>query len=170
MVLTLKLVVLLCLSAGLFLEADAKCRKKGNCCKRCPDGWTRHGDRCLKFHNEPKTWCKAESHCVEQGGNLVAVHSKADADIIRKMVKRITGARTKTWLGGYDRVEEGCWHNSDGSKFDFKDWGKNEPNNYGGDEGCQQMHNEEGQPVNDAPCNVMSAYMCAMDVDDEVQT
>ncbi|XP_041664544.1 galactose-specific lectin nattectin-like [Cheilinus undulatus] len=136
------------------------------CCERCPDGWARYGERCLKFHNTPKTWCKAETQCVHERGNLMSLHSAADVKIVRDIVAAATGMRTKVWLGGYDKVEEGCWHNSDGSPFDYEPWGKGEPNNLGGSEGCMQLHNEVGQPVNDAPCNVHSAFICAMDIEE----
>ncbi|KAM6974468.1 galactose-specific lectin nattectin-like [Tautogolabrus adspersus] len=117
------------------------------------------------FFNVKKTWCEAESHCVEQGGNLLSLHTAEEADLVRDVVMSTTGARTKTWLGSHDTVEEGCWLNSDGSKFDFKAWGPNEPNNYGGKEGCMQMHFTEGQPINDAPCSIKAAFMCGRAVE-----
>ncbi|XP_060915844.1 galactose-specific lectin nattectin-like [Labrus mixtus] len=158
---TLQLIVLLGLSGGLLMGADAKCTKKGGCCEACPDGWAKHGERCYIFFNDKKTWCDAEFHCVEQGGNLFSLHTPEEAELVRNVVLSATGARTKTWLGSHDKIQNGCWLNSDGSKFEFDAWGPGEPNNYGGSEGCMQMHNTEGQPINDAPCSIKSAYMCA---------
>ena len=44
----------------------------------------------------------------------------------------LAGKHTNAWLGGNDVSKEGVWTWSDGSKFEFKNWGKGEPNNYGG--------------------------------------
>uniref|UniRef100_A0A3Q3GFB5 Galactose-specific lectin nattectin-like n=1 Tax=Labrus bergylta TaxID=56723 RepID=A0A3Q3GFB5_9LABR len=128
---TLQLIVLLGLSGGLLMGADVRC------CKACPDGWAKHGERCYMFFNDKKTWCEAESHCVEQGGNLFSLHTPEDADFVRNVVLSATGARTATWLGSHD--SNNCWLNSDGSKFDFQAWGPGEPNNYGGKEGCMEL-------------------------------
>ncbi|XP_020509522.1 galactose-specific lectin nattectin [Labrus bergylta] len=158
---TLQLIVLLGLSGGLLMGADARCAKKGGCCKACPDGWAKHGERCYMFFNDKKTWCEAESHCVEQGGNLFSLHTPEDADFVRNVVLSATGARTATWLGSHDSVQNNCWLNSDGSKFDFQAWGPGEPNNYGGKEGCMELRHTVGQPINDISCSIKAAFICA---------
>nr|XP_033484036.1 galactose-specific lectin nattectin-like [Epinephelus lanceolatus] len=159
---SLLLIVVLCLTSGLWIGANASC--EDHCCKSCPPGWAHFGERCLQFHHTEKTWSHAEHFCTTIGGNLASIHTKADYDYLRNMIFRLTGAHTTTWLGGYDASGEGVWLNSDGSPFTFKDWGTGEPNNSGGKEHCMEINFEGKNVVNDMSCDHKSSFVCARHV------
>ncbi|CAJ1059438.1 galactose-specific lectin nattectin-like [Xyrichtys novacula] len=166
MTLTLQLVVLLGLSSGLWMGANAKCPKKGDCCMVCPDGWMEHDSRCYMFHAGEKDWCDAESTCVAQGGNLVSIRKPEDADFLRGKVQELTGEIKRLWLGGYKAHKETCWKWSDGSDITgFTSWGDGEPNNVDGIEHCMELMHTDVQPINDAPCDVLKGFFCARDLE-----
>ncbi|XP_027866893.1 ladderlectin-like isoform X2 [Xiphophorus couchianus] len=58
-------------------------------------------------------------------------------------------------------AEEGYWMWSDGSKFVFNSWGKNEPNNSGGNEHCMDINLHEQENVNDYGCYEKLPFICA---------
>ncbi|KAI9532624.1 hypothetical protein NQZ68_030566 [Dissostichus eleginoides] len=132
-------IVLLCLTSGLWMEADAKA--EGNdCCETCPPGWTQLGSRCFIFKNQPMNWASAETDCLAHGGNLASIKSTTEYDFIRQLVRTAAGKDLEFWVGGHDAVMEGVWLWSDGFKFNFKSWGKGEPNNHGGKEHCMEIN------------------------------
>lgn len=47
----------------------------------------------------------------------------------------------------------------DNSPLDYVNWGKGEPNDYGGDENCVEMQSRSGQ-WNDLSCSRYRQYMC----------
>ncbi|KAK2851136.1 hypothetical protein Q5P01_007412 [Channa striata] len=129
------------------------------CCKRCPSGWTQFGNKCYMFHFENKDWADAEVACVAVSGNLAPVHSQEQYTFIKDIIKRSTGSDVYTWVGGHDAAKEGVWLWTDGSKFDFKFWGKGEPNNSDKGENCL-MINYDGHG-NDISCQMKSPFICA---------
>ncbi|KAI9532625.1 hypothetical protein NQZ68_030567, partial [Dissostichus eleginoides] len=132
-------IVLLCLTSGLWMEADAKA--EGNdCSETCPPGWTQLGSRCFIFKNQPMNWASAETDCLAHGGNLASIKSTTEYDFIRQLVRTAAGKDLEFWVGGHDAVMEGVWLWSDGFKFNFKSWGKGEPNNHGGKEHCMEIN------------------------------
>ncbi|XP_074525880.1 galactose-specific lectin nattectin-like [Halichoeres trimaculatus] len=160
MALTYQLIVLLGLSSGLWMGADADC--PAGCCVVCPEGWIAHNSRCFQFFNELKDWSEAEDACVAKGGNLASVHND-ELDFVRKLVRQSAGGPTRTWLGGYDAVKEGAWKWSNGDKFDFNGWTNGEPNNQKGPEDCMELMHTAAQIFNDAPCDVKKAFLCVRD-------
>ncbi|KAF3696633.1 Galactose-specific lectin nattectin [Channa argus] len=158
-------IVLLCLTSGLWANPDSVGEgpsvsfEDDECCRRCPSGWTEFGNRCYMFYFENKDWADAEVACIAVSGNLASVHSKEQYTFITDMIKRSTGTDVQTWVGGHDAAKEGVWLWSDGSKFDYKFWGKGEPNNTGGAENCLGInYNGSG---NDITCQSKKSFVCA---------
>ncbi|XP_060890629.1 galactose-specific lectin nattectin-like [Labrus mixtus] len=158
-----RLFVLLGLSCGLWMGADAKCDKKGDCCMVCPEGWLELNSRCFKFIFNEKDWDDAEDSCIEQGGNLASIHSDEDYNALRNLVKTSTGIDKQTWVGGYDAVKEACWRWSDGSSFNFDNWGPKEPNNFGKGEHCLELNFNKKDWGNDWYCSYKRSYICGRD-------
>ncbi|XP_053174060.1 galactose-specific lectin nattectin-like [Scomber japonicus] len=129
-------------------------------CEVCPSGWTQFERHCYIFYNVEKDWADAERICSSLSGNLVSIHTKDEYKFLREMIYRATNSHKTTWVGGYDAVKEGVWFWSDGSKFDFTDWGKGEPNNRGG-EGCMEINLRGEDYVNDGKCQLKRSFICA---------
>ncbi|XP_034534275.1 galactose-specific lectin nattectin-like [Notolabrus celidotus] len=156
----LKFVVLLCLSTGLWLGAEASCEEL-KACKTCPAGWSPYGTSCYMFHHSQRAWADAEKFCTTQGGNLVSLHSKEERLFIQKTLQRVAGKLVNVWVGGYDAGKEGVWLWTDGSLFDFKDWNNGEPNNFQGHENCMEMNYAGRDNVNDNSCWKKKSFICA---------
>ena len=73
--------------------------------------------------------------CNENGGNLASIHSSEENQFVLSMGKAID-IKANFWIGGSDIKNEGEWVWTDGSAFDYKFWGGNNPSNSGGNEDC----------------------------------
>ncbi|XP_033935305.2 galactose-specific lectin nattectin-like isoform X2 [Pseudochaenichthys georgianus] len=155
-------IVLLCLTSGLWMEADATANS-ADCRGSCPPEWTQLGSRCFIFKNQPMNWASAERDCLGLGGNLASFQSTTEFNFIRKLVRTATGQDLHFWAGGHDAVMEGVWLWSDGSKFSFSGWGKGEPNNVGGKEHCMEVNfgDPANKKVNDQNCLDKQPFVCS---------
>ncbi|XP_024001430.2 galactose-specific lectin nattectin-like, partial [Salvelinus sp. IW2-2015] len=90
-------------------------------------GWYDFNGRCYKYVATRLDWADAESYCVTQGANLASVHSEAEHQFIKILIKMFDPAEFYTWIGLSDIVKEGRWMWTDGSKVDFTDWFKSDP-------------------------------------------
>ncbi|XP_031416906.1 ladderlectin-like isoform X2 [Clupea harengus] len=141
---------------GLEQEAEV------HCLQTCPRYWFRYGTRCFKFVSEARSWAKSESHCVAMGGNLASVHSIVEHSFIQELIREHTQGTPRTWIGGYDAVEEGRWLWSDGSRFDYTDWSPGEPNNQYGGEHCIEINFGGRLLWNDLSCKRLLPSVCAV--------
>ena len=64
-----------------------------------------------------KYWADAESHCNDQNGHLVSIHTNYENDLFQQFQRRYNKGGHKVWLGGSDSRIEGVWEWSDGSPF-----------------------------------------------------
>ncbi|XP_060890995.1 galactose-specific lectin nattectin-like [Labrus mixtus] len=163
MALTFLLVVLIGLSSGLLMGADAKCPRNGDCCKGCPEGWVEIAGQCYMFNNKRMDWCDAEAHCISEGGNLAAILEADHAQQFREMVVKAAGKEIPVWIGGYDAVKEGKWKWSNGKKCVFSGWGPKEPSN-SKDRNCMAIGDKNSQPIEDDKCDVKKAFLCAREL------
>ncbi|XP_062283176.1 galactose-specific lectin nattectin-like [Scomber scombrus] len=156
----LYVIVLLCLTSGLWIEANVVKYDDKDC---CPVGWSYFKGRCYKFNIVEKDWADAERTCTSYGGNLASIRSIAERNFIRELIRNKAKVEKTTWIGGYDKVKENVWLWSDGSHFDFEGWGKGEPNNHSGGEGCMEINWDGKNVVNDIKCHVKRSFICAME-------
>uniref|UniRef100_A0A3B5Q525 Galactose-specific lectin nattectin-like n=1 Tax=Xiphophorus maculatus TaxID=8083 RepID=A0A3B5Q525_XIPMA len=110
------------------------------CFTGCPGGWTQYGTRCFYFYNYQTEWVDAERNCIALGANLASFHSHSEYIFLKNLVRAARGSWDRTWVGGYDAVKEGVWLWSDGSNFNYCQWGSGEPNNQGGAEHCMEIN------------------------------
>ncbi|XP_062309627.1 ladderlectin-like [Osmerus eperlanus] len=127
----------------------------------CPSGWTRYGSRCYLFVRSARTWAAAERYCVHFGANLASVHSSLEYHFLQEVVIRETSDFSPVWLGGSDAVENLVWFWSDGSRFDYQNWARTEPNNEGGDEECMVMNAGGEYRWNDIKCGNHYYFICS---------
>ncbi|XP_077352142.1 galactose-specific lectin nattectin-like isoform X2 [Festucalex cinctus] len=95
--------------------------------KYCPHGWTQLDNRCLIFQNEDINFLFAETVCNILGGNLVSIHNALENEVVRHLILAGAGSFQPSWIGLYDRVEDGDFLWTDGSPFDFNDWASGRP-------------------------------------------
>ncbi|XP_036959345.1 galactose-specific lectin nattectin-like [Acanthopagrus latus] len=142
--------VLLCLAVGL-LDVSAAAA--------CPPGWSLFGSRCFIVETRKLTMAEAELNCIRLGGNLASIHNVNEYNWIRGIVRRASGSDVWAWIGLSDAIQEGKWLWTDGSRFVFSHWARNEPNNKAGKEHCTHI-NYEGDNWNDFTCDSKLASVC----------
>uniref|UniRef100_A0A3B5R513 Galactose-specific lectin nattectin-like n=1 Tax=Xiphophorus maculatus TaxID=8083 RepID=A0A3B5R513_XIPMA len=132
------------------------------CFTGCPGGWTQYGTRCFYFYNYQTEWVDAERNCIALGANLASFHSHSEYIFLKNLVRAARGSWDRTWVGGYDAVKEGVWLWSDGSNFNYCQWGSGEPNNQGGAEHCMEINlkGEHSQTWEDWPCSWKMPFFC----------
>ncbi|XP_056154616.1 ladderlectin-like [Lampris incognitus] len=132
----------------------------------CPPGWSGFGSRCFIYINSPRSWPQAEQYCVHFGATLASVHSSNEYYFIQEVVRRRTGEFPRTWIGGIDAVQENLWFWSDGSRFDYQNWLRGEPNNSAGGEHCIEMNFGDPKQWNDSICGGQRGFVCAKTLND----
>nr|BAM38096.1 C-type lectin 3 [Oplegnathus fasciatus] len=157
----LHVIVVLCLTSGLWIATATCGEQSGDCGATCPTGWTQFGSRCFLFQLRPMDWADAERFCTSLGGNLASLQTAGEYAFIRQLIYKAANSHKPTWVGGYDAAKDGVWLWSDGSKFVFNGWARGEPNNSAGGEACMEINLFGRDFVNDAKCRLRKSFVCA---------
>ena len=96
----------------------------------CEDGWS--GDTsstlCYQYVSSSELWEDAQDYCQNLGGELASVTSSDINDFLTTLTE------DPAWVGGYKN--DGNWNWSDGSTFNYTNWGTSgstqQPDNSGG--------------------------------------
>jgi len=96
----------------------------------------RRGDSAYVIVQGP-TWEEAEANAVKLGGHLVTINDAAENEWISNQNWKENGK--SIWIGASDKEQEGVWKWSDGSNFDFANWGNSAPNGGVADEDYAQI-------------------------------
>ncbi|KAL3836968.1 hypothetical protein ACJMK2_022370, partial [Sinanodonta woodiana] len=123
--------------------------------------WTYFNGCCYWF--SPKygigsklSWYQARTHCMQDGADLVVIHSERENGFIINMLTM--KADTNSWIG-FEAVHQGSFSWVDGSPVDYVKWMTNEPNNAYGAEKCVSLLNFNGY-WNDDDCNDDRGFIC----------
>uniref|UniRef100_A0A3B3Y9F3 C-type lectin domain-containing protein n=1 Tax=Poecilia mexicana TaxID=48701 RepID=A0A3B3Y9F3_9TELE len=108
----------------------------------CPPFWFGFNGRCYKYVSTLMTWADAEQHCVNQGANLVSIHSLAEENFVKLLIRNFDHADGTTWIGLSDL------------------WNTGEPNNSGGSEPCVHTNYGPAKGWNDARCTHKFSSVC----------
>ncbi|XP_074839244.1 snaclec coagulation factor IX-binding protein subunit A-like [Carettochelys insculpta] len=102
----------------------------------CPAGWYQYRDACYYPVVATKQWKEAEEACknLVEGAHLASVHSAEENNFIYHLMGTPNDYQAKTayWLGAYDDVEddsedEASWSWTDGSAWDYNNFGTGKP-------------------------------------------
>jgi len=97
----------------------------------CKAGYTyfSHTGQCYKYVSGNKAWTEANAVCRADGGNLASVHDIETNDFLTTLTQ------VYTWIGGFRLVDDqNVWGWTDGSGWDYSNWGAGYPNNAGGNQ------------------------------------
>ena len=89
------------------------------------------------------------------GANLPAIESQEENVYIQH---RHNGH--KAWIGLNDIATEGVFAWVDGCPFKFRYWGKNQPNNFRGEDCVHTLGPGHGYMWNDVDCSTCHQYTC----------
>eukprot|EP00063_Salmo_salar_P037511 XP_014012346.1 PREDICTED: ladderlectin-like [Salmo salar] len=162
------LTTLLLLSA-VFALGDARGNREWHH-RVCPPGWPRYATHCYHYVPVRSTWPEAERRCLRLGGNLASVHSLPQYRFLQSVIRKSTRKVQRTWIGANDAIKEGLWLWSDGSRFNYQNWGPGQPSNYNhgvikdntnGRKHCMEMNYGASRCQNDAPCWFTFPFLCS---------
>ncbi|KAF7686378.1 hypothetical protein HF521_015740 [Silurus meridionalis] len=148
-------------------EHLSACKETQNC-KLCEEGWKSLGLKCYYFSPNKLNWTQSRDDCVEKGGHLVIITSRAEQDFLSSQI------RETHWIGLHDLETEGEWMwvnnqslNETGIMFWFSaPEGPNEPDNWkivdSSGENCGALGNESGATSKwfDASCLKLKKFIC----------
>jgi hypothetical protein len=107
----------------------------------------------------PRTFQQAEDDCVAKGGHLASIHDEETEEQLWDAALEVQSA--SWWFGLHDLEVEGEYVWTDGTPFDFEDWGDGEPND-SGEEDCVHWADWSGGRWNDMPCDFKAPYLCQL--------
>ena len=82
----------------------------------CSPGWFEFGGHCYLPKLLSVDWQIAEMDCMNYGGHLASIHSKAEDDFL------VSLSTSSFWIGGTGTGYPGDWTWSDGSSWDYTHW------------------------------------------------
>ena len=121
----------------------------------CKDGdWTynEENDNCYLLINQKFDWIASKKHCQQLDANLVSIHSEKEMEFLKNILA--VGTKGLIWIGAHEI--DGDWNWQDGSKFDWTNWEKTQPNSPRWADGindCAYLWVKEGFKWADAKCN-----------------
>merc|ERR1712037_148526 len=89
------------------------------CAEECKPDCEENGDHCYYWSTVSKNWDEAEEFCKGEGAHLASVTSEAN-EYIEAELKQ---GNRHLLIGGSDKESEGTWKWSDGSTWEFTNWG-----------------------------------------------
>ncbi|XP_053398682.1 uncharacterized protein LOC128556876 isoform X2 [Mercenaria mercenaria] len=125
-------------------------------------GWVAYHGSCYRANDgngdQGKSWRQARRTCQQSGGDLASILSQAEqAFIYLTLLKNISANSVWIGLNALDLNNGYKW--SDGSVVTYYNWGKNEPNDAGGEEDCVDIFLRTGN-WNDDHCSYQMGYIC----------
>lgn len=137
----------------------------------CEKGWYNFREKCYKVAGKKKSgrmpWDRAVTRCVNDGGNLVSIHSKEEFDFIVSFL--LMDVKANVWIGLHDKVNESDYTWNDGSAVNYTNWKDMEPSGLANpDEDCVQMLFDPERDIvgkwNDISCGHELPFICQMSI------
>lgn len=94
---------------------------------------TTYNNHTYALFDEACTWKQAKEYCEKYGGHLVTINDKEEQEFINELLNNyIATNKNCYWTGLYKSLNQWKW--ADGTKYNYKNWARNEPNSYDGEE------------------------------------
>ncbi|KAL6491089.1 hypothetical protein MHYP_G00014340 [Metynnis hypsauchen] len=147
------------LSTFIKEQTDKREHAAQPCLPTCPFGWVKFDGRCFNYFSQAVDWDTAETLCLKEGANLVSIHNRNEYQLVKALIRVHDPSENPTWLGLSNCQKRDSWFWSDGTKYDYSKWNKNEPNHLN-DECCVHMNWSDQKDWNDIPCNQAYPFVC----------
>ncbi|XP_055010345.1 lactose-binding lectin l-2-like [Boleophthalmus pectinirostris] len=152
---------LLLLGVSLGLDAPPELSEVKLVRGNCPLYWFSFNGRCYKYVATRTTWADAEIYCLSQGAHLVSIHSLAEHNFVKSLIRNFDQALGRTWIGLSDIHKEGTWLWTDGCPVVFTKWNAREPNRLFFNEDCVEIGYGKEKNWNDVRCFYKFPSVCA---------
>ena len=113
---------------------------------------------CLLISTATVNRTNAESHCQEENGRLYVANTAEKISLVQDLVSKYTS--NYTWVGLTEVGGSWVWENGEALDQHFN-WGSGEPNGFP-EETCVMVSKSE-LSFHDAPCDMVSYYICEKD-------
>ncbi|XP_075778589.1 macrophage mannose receptor 1-like isoform X1 [Pelodiscus sinensis] len=130
----------------------------------CPDGWhsSIHSSSCFKlFHKGPthmRTWFEARDFCRAIGGDLVAIHSEEEQNVIKSLER--DHYYIPYWMGLSALDPDGGYTWSDGSPVNYENWEDEESDYDDGNKKCGVVYGYSGMQWSNLFCEKLCDWIC----------
>uniref|UniRef100_A0A452GX74 Macrophage mannose receptor 1 n=1 Tax=Gopherus agassizii TaxID=38772 RepID=A0A452GX74_9SAUR len=136
---------------------------------KCPMGWDSNNNisSCFKPFvregNQNKSWLEARDFCREIGGDLAAINSEEEQQVIQHSIVDKELSFRPFWIGLFclDPDEGFFW--SDSSPMRYKNWYNAEPNNEHGIEYCGTVNEEFSMNWINTHCEHFNDCICQIE-------
>ncbi|CAM4522330.1 unnamed protein product [Caretta caretta] len=140
-----------------------------NSYSKCPMGWGSNDNisSCFKPFvregNKKKSWLEARDFCREIGGDLAAINSKEEQQVIQHSIVDKGLSFRPFWIGLFclDPDEGFFWSN--GSPMRYKNWYNSEPSNEHGNEHCGTVNEEFSMDWINTHCEHFNDWICQIE-------
>lgn len=110
------------------------------------------------IYKDEKSWSDANDYCKSLSGYLATITTQEEQNFIQQYLAQVTAGATaandagepttwekEVWIGATDSRFEGDWEWANGEKFEYTNWGTNQPDDsWGQDYGVMLNHLREG--------------------------
>ncbi|XP_038071999.1 perlucin-like protein [Patiria miniata] len=125
----------------------------------CTAPWKKWGGSCYLITQKPLTYDDAREACRRLGAKMAAPRSDQENDFLASLAQG-----SVIWVACTDRRQEGEWEcegSQDGQGI-YTNWGKGEPNDYGGREDCVVLWPFYDLNIkwNDVQCKIAARAVC----------
>ena len=147
---------------GVDTDCDGRTDEDGACTGCTAQRWTDPQGKAhvFQFCTASTDWGTALSSCtgLAPGYDLTSIHSTAKNDWLMSVVR---GTSDTWWIGAADEWNEGVWGWTDGTPFDYSNWGQGEPNNLN-NEDCAALNFFQDGTWIDAACGSQRKAICEL--------
>nr|AQY54437.1 immulectin1 [Hepialus xiaojinensis] len=136
---------------------------------------TEKGDRCYKFHTEPKTWKEAYMICKSEGSYLAVMNSEEESNHLVKKFDKVSRNdlygltdKHRFIIGFHDMLHEGEYRTIFGQSLKdagFVNWCQGQPDNYNGKQNCGAILHDG--TLDDIECDTPYTFVCEREIKKE---
>lgn len=124
---------------------------------QCGREWDIFQNSCYQAYTYRKNWHRSKDFCRSMGTDLISIHSRDEMDFVISQYLYVSNI---FWIGLNSIARDNQFVWSDGTKVNYLNWAKEEPNDVNNNEKCVQLW-EKGPGIwNDNNCYMSGYFIC----------
>lgn len=124
---------------------------------QCGREWDTFQSYCYQAYNYRKNWYRSRDFCRSMGTDLISIHSRDEMDFIISHYLKVSN---RYWIGLNRIARDNQFVWSDGTKVNYLNWDKKEPNDLNNNEKCVQVWEKGPGTWNDNNCYMSNYFIC----------